>query len=178
MTALSKKDRILIELTVRRIDFKLDGRVPWRKRRQVRDELRANLLEAARDKGAAVAVKELGSLDAIADSYLDVYRGRFDLQTGSYWALAMYAAIQIVGIAVIVAFHAGVAASGTHSGTFSFNVWNGFGPYSGSVSGNGQSFEMTIASPAHIALMLVAFAIGSSYRWLFRKRSLPAKRGF
>jgi len=178
MTALSKKDRILIELTVRRIDFKLDGRVPWRKRRQVRDELRANLLEAARDKGAAVAVKDVGSLHAIADSYLDVYRGRFDFQTGSYWALAMYAAIQIVGIAVIVAFHAGVAATGTHSGTFSFNVWNGFGPYSGSVSGNGQSFEMTIASPAHMALMLVAFAIGSSYRWLFSKRSLPAERGF
>jgi hypothetical protein len=99
MTELSKKDRILIELTVRRIDFKLDGRVPWRKRRQIRDELRANLLEAARDKGAAVAVEKLGSLNAIADSYLEVYRGRFDFQTGSYWALATYAAIQIVGVA-------------------------------------------------------------------------------
>lgn len=171
MTELTSKDKAVIELTVRRIDFKLDGRVPWRKRRQIRDELRTNLTEAARDKGGLAAVEQLGSLDDIADSYLHLYRGRFDFRTGSYWAIAMYAAIQAVGIAVIIAFHAGVVATGVHSNaSFAFAFAEGFGPYNGSVNEAGTSFEMTIFSPAHALLMLAAFAIGSSYHWLFSRR--------
>ncbi len=76
--------------------------------------------------------------------------------------------IQIIGIAVIVAFHAGVASTGAHIGTYSFQFWNGFGPYAGSVTGN-TGFSMTIVSPAHVILMVVAFAIGSRYGWLFRR---------
>jgi hypothetical protein len=167
---LSRRDRVYIELAVRRVDFALDGRVPWRRRRLIRDELRSNLVEAARDAGGRAAVEKLGDLHQLAGSYLELYRGRFDFQTGSYWALAMYVAIQIVGIAVIVAFHAGLAAGSSQGASFSFEPLKGFGPYSGSVSGNGSGFMMTIFSPAHALLMLVAWAIGSSYRSVFGRR--------
>ncbi len=165
---LTRKDRAQIELAVRRVDFKLDGRVPWRRRRQIRAELRSNLVEAARAVGAKAAVRQLGGLDELAASYLEVYRGRFDLRTGAYWAVATYALIQFIGIAVIIAFHAGVAATGSHGGTYSFQLWNGFGPYAGSVTGD-SGFEMTILSPAHLVLVLIAFAIGSGYRSVFAR---------
>jgi hypothetical protein len=165
---LSTKDRALINLTVHRLDFKLDGRVPWRRRRQIRNELRANLIEATREVGVFAAVQRLGDLDELAKSYLELYRGRFDFQVGAYCAVITYAVIQIIGIAVILAFHAGVASTGAHSGTYSFRFWNGFGPYAGSVTGD-TGFSMTIVSPAHAILMLAAFAIGSSYGWLFRR---------
>ena len=73
-------------------------------------------------------------------------------------------------IALVIAFHAGVATGGAHSGTYSFQFWDGFGPFAGSVSGNGSSFVMLMLSPAHVLLMLVAFAIGSSYRTVFARR--------
>jgi hypothetical protein len=171
---LSQADRIRIELAVRRVDYTLDGRVPWKKRQQIRNELRTNLMEAAREVGAKQAIRQLGDLKALAKSYLELYRGRFDFHAGSWFAVGTYALIQVVGIAVIVAFHAGVAAGGGH-GNFSFEFWNGFGPYSGSVSGDGSSFMMTILSPAHVVLMAVAFVIGSSYRSVFSRRSINSR---
>ncbi len=65
-----------------RLDFKLDGRVPWRRRRQIRNELRSNLIEAAHAVGGFAAVQRLGDLDELAKSYLELYRGRFDFQVG------------------------------------------------------------------------------------------------
>ena len=98
---LTRKDRVRIELAVRRVDYKLDGRVPWRRRRQIRAELRSNLIEAARDVGAEAAVQQLGDLNELATSYLELYRGRFDFRAGAYWGLAAYVLIQVIGIAVI-----------------------------------------------------------------------------
>lgn len=167
---LRPADRIRIELAVRRVDFELDGRVPMARRRQIRDELRSNLLEAAQQSGARVAIKQLGSLHALASSYLELYRGRLDLQAGSWAAIAVYAAVQFLGIALIIAFHTGVVAGGAHSGTYSFEFWNGFGPFSGSVSANGSRFEMLMLSPAHVLLMIVAFGLGSSFRTVFAPR--------
>jgi hypothetical protein len=164
---MNKKDRLRIELAVRTIDWELDGRVPMARRRQIRNELRSNLVEAAERVGAENAVRQLGDLKALASSYLELYRGRFDFRTGSYWAVITYAAIQFLGIAMLIAFHAGVAAGGAHNGTYSFEFWNGFGPFSGSVSANGSSFVILMLSPAHVLLMLVAFVIGSSYRTVF-----------
>jgi hypothetical protein len=166
---LRPADRIRIELAVRRVDFELDGRVPMARRRQIRNELRSNLLEAAQQSGARAALEQLGDLHALAHSYLELYRGRFDFQAGSWAAIAVYAAVQVVGVALLIAFHSGVAAAGVHTGTYSFEFWNGFGPFSGSVAANGSGFEMLILSPAHLVLMLVAFVIGSSYRTVFAR---------
>jgi hypothetical protein len=171
------KERALVNLTVRRLDLKLDGRVPWRRRRQIRSELRSNLIEATREVGAFAAVQQLGDLDELAKSYRELYQGRFDFQTGSLWAVITYAVIQAIGIAVIIAFHAGVTATGAHSGTYSFQFWNGFGPYAGSVTGS-TGFSMTILSPAHAILVLIAFAIGSSYGWIFRRNRSDKPSGW
>lgn len=167
--APTMRDRLRIELAVRRVDYALDGRVPMAKRRQIRNELRSNLIEAAKEVGAENAVRQLGDLRALSQSYLELYRGRFDFKVGSYWALVTYAAIQVMEIALVIAFHAGVATGGAHSGTYSFQFWDGFGPFAGSVSGNGSTFVMLMLSPAHVLLMLVAFMIGSSYRTVFAR---------
>jgi hypothetical protein len=164
------QDRLRIELAVRRVDYALDGRVRMAKRRQIRNELRSNLIEAAKEVGAENAVRQLGDLRALSQSYLELYRGRFDFKVGSYWAIVAYAAIQVLEIALLIAFHAGVDTSGAQSGTYSFQFWDGFGPFAGSVSGNGSSFVMLMLSPAHVLLMIVAFLIGSSYRTVFARR--------
>jgi hypothetical protein len=169
-TGLRFRDRLRIELAVRRVDYALDGRVAMAKRKQIRNELRSNLIAAAQEVGAENAIKQLGDLHALANSYLELYRGRFDFKIGSYWAIGAYALLQVMEIALIIAFHAGVATSGAHSGTYSFQFWDGFGPFSGSVSANGSSFVMLMLSPAHVLLMLVAFAAGSSYHTVFARR--------
>jgi hypothetical protein len=167
---LPMRDRLRIELVVRRLDFALDGRVPMARRKQIRNELRSNLIEAAQEVGVQNAIRQLGDLRALANSYLELYRGRFDFKVGSYWAIAAYAALQALETALLIAFHAGVATGGAHTGTYSFQFWDGFGPFSGSVSANGSSFVMLMLSPAHVLLMLVAFVIGSSYRTVFVRR--------
>ena len=168
--ALTKKDRLRIELAVRTVDWELDGRVPMARRRQIRNELRSNLIEAAKEVGAENAVRQLGDLRALADSYLELYRGRFDFRAGAFWAFLAYVAIQALGFALFIAFHAGVAAGGSHGGSYSFEFWPGFGPFAGKVSASGNTFEVLLASPAHVLMVWVAFLIGSSYRTVFDRR--------
>ncbi|HET6310032.1 MAG TPA: hypothetical protein VFH00_03380 [Candidatus Nitrosotalea sp.] len=162
--ALSTKDRLRIELAVRTVDWELDGRVPMARRRQIRQELRSNLLEAATQVGAEKAVRQLGDLKALAGSYLELYRGRLDFRAGAIWAFISYVAIQVLGFALFFAFHAGIAAGGSHGGSYSFELWPGFGPFAGEVSASGNSFQVLLGSPAHLLLVMVAFSIGSSYR--------------
>ena len=168
--ALTKKDRLRIELAVRTVDWELDGRVPRARRRQIRNELRSNLVEAAQRVGAENAVRQLGDLSAMAHSYLDLYRGRFDFRAGAVWAFFTYMAVELLGLALMIAFNAGIAAGGSHGGSYSFEVWPGFGPFAGKVSANGNTFQVLLASPAHVLLVWVAFMIGSSYRKVFARR--------
>ena len=167
--APTKKDRLRIELAVRTVDWELDGRVPRARRRQIRNELRSNLVEAAERVGAENAVRQLGDLSAMAHSYLELYRGRFDFRAGAFWAFITYMAIELLGLALMIAFNAGVAAGGSHGGSYSFEVWPGFGPFAGKVSANGSTFQVLLASPAHVLLVWVAFMIGSSYRTVFAR---------
>ena len=168
--ALTKKDRARIEIAVRTVDWHLDGRVPRARRRQILNELRSNLGEAAQEVGSEQAVRQLGNLKAFANSYLELYRGRFDVRAGAFWAFVTYAAIQVLGIALFFAFRAGVAAGGAHGGSYSFELWPGFGPFAGKVSAGGNTFEVLLASPAHVLMVWVAFMVGSSYRTVFDRR--------
>jgi predicted membrane metal-binding protein len=77
-SGLSLMDKLRIEPAVHRVDFVLDARVPRGKRRQIRNELRSNLTEAAQEVGVAAAIRQLGDLRVLANSYLELYRGRFD----------------------------------------------------------------------------------------------------
>lgn len=165
MSELSFWDRVRIEWAVQRVDYELDARVPREKRRQIRSELRSNLIEAARQVGAKAAVRQLGDLHALAGSYVEVYRGRWDFRAGSIAALGVYAALQVLAFAIFVGFSSGVLASGGHAASYSF--WNGFGPFGGAASQH--SFDLTILSPAHLVLMAIAFVLGSSHRILLRR---------
>jgi hypothetical protein len=166
---MNKKDRLRIELAVRTVDWELDGRVPRARRRQVLNELRSNLIEAAERVGAENAVRQLGDLKALANSYLEVYRGRFDVRAASFWAFIAYAAIQLLGLALFFAFRAGVAAGGAHGASYSFELWPGFGPFAGKVGAGGNTFEVLLGSPAHLLFVLIAFMVGGSYRAVFAR---------
>ncbi|HEY7789934.1 MAG TPA: hypothetical protein VIC33_05450 [Vicinamibacterales bacterium] len=170
--ALTRKDRMRIELAVRKIDWELDGRIPRARRRQILNELRSNLIEAAEHVGVEQAVQQLGDLKALATSYLELYRSRFDVRAGAFWAFIAYMAIQVLGFALFLAFRAGVAAGGAHGATYSFELWPGFGPFAGKVGADGNTFEVLIGSLAHILIVVLAFAIGSTYRsFLARRRA-------
>ena len=168
--ALTKKDRMHIELAVKKIDWELDGRVPRAKRRQILNELRSNLTEAAQHVGGEQAVEQLGDLKTLARSYLEIYRSRFDLRAGVFWMAIAYFVVQLLGLVLFLAFRAGVAAGGSHGASYSFELWLGFGPFAGKVGAGGNTFEVLIGSPAHILIMAAAFAIGSTYRGLLARR--------
>jgi Flp pilus assembly protein TadB len=94
MSELNMKDRARIEATVHQIDQALGGRVPRKKRREIRDELRSNLIEAATNVGAAEAIRQLGDLRALVGSYAEVYRGRWDPRT-AFWAVVITYAVLV-----------------------------------------------------------------------------------
>src|SRR5258708_1339018 len=77
--ALTKQDRMRIELAVKKISRALDGRVPRARKRQLLTELRSNLTEAAQHVGGEQAVHQLGDLKSLSNSYLDLYRNPFDV---------------------------------------------------------------------------------------------------
>jgi hypothetical protein len=160
-------DRLRLEAALFRVDWELDGRIPRRVRRQIKDELRANLGEAARLVGMKTAIQQLGDLRALGASYLEVYRGRFDLRAGWTAAFVAYIAVQVVAFAVFMAFQGGVLSSGGHGAAY--DLLNGFGPFRGSVGTGGTSFEVAILTPAHVVVMLIAFVIGSRMWRLLRR---------
>jgi hypothetical protein len=167
---MNTKDRARIEIAVRRVGWDLDGRVPRARRRQILTELRSNLIEAAEQAGAENAVRQLGDLNVLANSYLELYRGRFDVRAAAFWAFIAYWAIQLLGLALFFAFRAGVVAGGAHGATYSFELWPGFGPFAGKVSASGNTFEVLLGSPAHLLFVMIAFMIGGSYRSMFARR--------
>ena len=171
MTELRLKDRARIELAVHRIDYVLEARVQRAKRREIRDELRSNLTEAAKQVDAEEAIRQLGDLGALAKSYLEVYRGRWDFRAGWWAVFITYAVIEGLALIVSLAFSAGVIAGGGHPASYA--LWSWFGPFAGSASS--RSFQVTLGSPAHLVLETVAFVIGSTYRTylrpLIRRRS-------
>ena len=71
---------------------------------------------------------------------------------------------------LFLAFRAGVAAGGAHGASYSFELWPGFGPFAGKVGAGGNSFELLLGSPAHLLIVLLAFAIGSTYRGVLARR--------
>jgi hypothetical protein len=164
MTELSKKDRMRIEVAVLRLDQSLNARVPRTKRRQIREELRSNLTEAAKEVGAGEAIRQLGDLGALAKSYVELYRGRWDVRAG-WWAMFItYIVLQVLSLVISFAFSAGVMAGGGHAASYA--LWSWFGPFSGSASSH--SFEVTLGSPAHLVLMAIAFLIASRHRDFIR----------
>lgn len=166
-TRLGVGDRLRIELALLRVDWVLDGRVPWRVRGQLKGELRANLLAAADSVGTKPAIHQLGNLQDLGASYLGINRGRVDVRGGVWAAVITYAAIQVLAIAVFFAFQAGLLAGGGRGG--GYQLLPGFGPFAGTVNQGRMVFSFEILSPAHLILMLSAFLIGGRAWRLLRR---------
>jgi hypothetical protein len=98
MSELSMKDRARIEATVQQIDQALGGRVPRKKRRGIRDELRSNLTEAATNVGAEEAIRQLGDLPALISSYVEVFSGRWDFRTALWTIVVTYAVLVFLSL--------------------------------------------------------------------------------
>lgn len=163
MSELTRKDKLRIDLAVYRVDWSLDARVSRAKRREIRDELRSNLIDAARKVGSKEAVRQLGDLNALAKSYVDVYRSPWDFRAGS-WAMALtWFFLNVLALVISFAFSAGVVAGGGHPAAYS--LWSWFGPFQGSASDH--SFQVTLGSPAHLVLMGIAFLVASRHRQIF-----------
>jgi hypothetical protein len=161
--------RLRLETAIQKLDWHLDGRVPRGRRRQIREELRAHLAESAQVQGPAEAVRQLGDIRKLAAEYLAVDAGRVDLRAGTWAAIIMFAALQAIGVAIFLAFVAGVDAAGGHGHYgYSAELIRGFGPFAGSVGGL-TAYEMSFLTPAHIVLMAVAFLIGSR-AWRLSRR--------
>lgn len=150
-----------IESLVARVDWTLEGRVPRRRRRQIRDELRASLAAAANELGEEEAIRRLGDLRELTGAYLEAESGRVNVRSGVYAALAVLALLELFGIAMLASFREGVGAA-AGDGSASFSLW----PYSFEAGrGEGLRAALTIAWPALLGLPLLAFLLwGRAWR--------------
>jgi hypothetical protein len=97
-------DHIRIERAVLSYDFWLDLRgTPWRRRRDLRAELRANLREAAAHSGARQAVARLGSARGMAAeaAVADATRPR--------WTVGVHSGVAALAVTLLAALLAGLA---------------------------------------------------------------------
>lgn len=150
-----------IERAVQRLDGRLEGRVPWRRRRQIRDDLRANLAIAARDNGAEAAVEQLGDIRDLADAYLEGERGSLNLRRGAIAVIATFTALNLANVLIFVAYRAGFEeAGGEGAWKYSWELIDGLGPFVGSGS-NQKMFDIYFLSPVHLLLMLLTGVVFS-----------------
>ena len=97
-------DRVRLERAVWSYSFWLDVRcVTWRRRRQLRAELRANLHDAAERTDARTAVSGLGSIRAMAADAVP-----FD-STRPRWSVGVQAGFAALALTVAIEFFAALA---------------------------------------------------------------------
>ncbi len=171
ITQLTKQAKLA--LTLERVNQSLLFRVPWRRRRQIIKELRANLAEASAAQGTDAAIENLGSIRTLVDEYLDAERGRLDVATGLIAMFTVWLAVSIVMfLAMVFASDAYEAAGGTghyvhtYLGALTVDIDNASEP---------KSFGVGTEGPIWPIISIVAFAIGSkAWRVLPRFRSASA----
>lgn len=109
-------DRARIEKAVQSYDFWLDLRgAPWRRRRGLRRELRANLLAAAEHIGSREAVDRVGSTRLMAAEALPLRAERPRWSTGFAVALVAAAVVVLVELLAALAWVDGVIAADPRS---------------------------------------------------------------
>ena len=141
-------DRVRIERAVLAYDWWLDLRgMPWRRRRDLRSELRANLRDAAADTGARAAVASLGSTRQMAAE------SSVDDPTRPRWAVGVYCGITALMVTLLMALLAGLAWA---DGVMSADPTE---PARGSVT-------LLPGSSMEYAPLADGFAISSSVGWL------------
>ena len=165
--------RLRIEFVVRRVDARLDGIVPWRRRKAIRRELRANLREAAAAVGANQAIYSLGGVRELAAAYVEGCRGAINVRAGSIAAGAVLFLLGLVGFVILFAYSEGfLAASGVGDWAYNFyGLFEGSGHIVSHVkNGVGDTFTVAVLTPLDLLLAVVAGVLASR-PWKGRGRS-------
>jgi hypothetical protein len=141
-------DHVRIERAVLSYDWWLDLRgVPWRRRRDMRSELRANLREAAAHGGTRAAVAALGSTRQMAADAVP------DDPTRARWAAGLQSGFGALVVTLLVAL---VAVLSWADGVMSSDP---DGPASGSVT-------LLPGSSVEYAPLAEGFSVSYSVGWL------------
>jgi hypothetical protein len=141
-------DRIRIERAVLAYDWWLDLRgTPWRRRRDLRSELRANLREAATISGARAAVAALGSTRQMAAEAVP------DDPTRPRWTVGLHSGF---GALVLTLLGALIAALAWADGVMSTDP---DGPASGSIT-------LLPGSSVEYAPVAEGFSVSYGVGWL------------
>jgi hypothetical protein len=149
-----------------RVDHHLDGRMPRRRRREIRQELRANLAASAQDHGLQGAIDRLGHPATLAAGYVEATGSPVRWRTGALSAVAMFAVLHALTLTFHIAFTHGAAVVGGDDASFSYayEIAPGWGPLVG--SGNAPTFEVLLLSPTHLTVITIAWLLGSRiWRW-------------
>ena len=154
-------DRLRIE----RVVFSLDQRLydlPRKVRVARRRELRANLLEAAQDVGAAAALRDLGDGSALAAEYLEAELGRGPRASWSAAGVFLFTTVLLLNSVLFDAadaFGDGILAGDPDAaGTF---TWAGIGLLQTTVTYTVSGGEHTFVGGAFTPLTWALLAIGT-----------------
>jgi hypothetical protein len=167
----SVADRLRLDLAVLRYDAWLDlrGGVGRRRRRELREELRANLVDAAAQVGSREAVRRLGPLRTLAAEAVGGTRpvGRPAWTRGLLFAAYAFGAVLVLELLAVVWWIGGADASGAPTVRGSLALFPGsVVEYSQSADG----FALEI-QPGWLILATTALAfVAASRPWLMSRR--------
>ena len=164
---LGPVSRARIGWALARVDVYLDGRISGRQRRGIRRELRANLVEAARHRGAKEAVAGLGDLRDLARGYVDAEVSDVRWRSGTVAASATF----LLLVVATDVFHVGFTAALREVGSdrpvaYSYELWDGFGPLRGSADPAAGVFEVSLLTPFHLLTIVLVYIVAARlWRW-------------
>lgn len=166
-------DKAKMNWTIARIDMNLDGRISWRRRREIRNELRSNLFAAAGAHGTRAAISGLGDLRALAAEYADSQKRRVDVRAGWIVTTIAFVVLEMMAFAIHASYMSGYsAAGGSGKWRYSFPGEGWARLFEGSGSQADLSFEVYLFTPLGMFLLASAFVTASrSWRVLSERRS-------
>jgi len=158
---VSLLDRLRIERVVWSLDQRLYD-LPRRTRVERRRELRANLLDAARDTGATAALRDVGDSGTLAADYLDAELGRgprHSWMAAGAFLLTTTLLLTSFFFDAADAFGDGILAGNPDAaGTF---TWPGIGYLQSAVTYTVSGGEHTFVGGAFTPLTYLLLAIGT-----------------
>lgn len=170
-------DRLRVERAIWVLDT-LNGDLPGRRRKAIRNELRADLWASAQEVGTAEAIRRLGNLRRLSAGYSDAEYGeegpRPRWVKGILWVALTEFVLMFVVLAQVQAFDAGLQEAGPGAGEYEFRPL-GWGPiYNTTYDDEGFTgffLDFTPALLPYMAVIVVAFLVGGRM-W----RALPRRR--
>jgi hypothetical protein len=166
--------RLRIEFVVWQVDARLDGIVPWRRRKAIRQELRTNLREATAAVGANHAIQSLGGVRELAAAYVEGCRGAVNVRAACIAAGAVIFVLGFVGFAIFFAYSEGFrAAKGVGDWAYNYyGLFEGSGHiFSHVKNGVGDTFTVAMVTPLDLLLAATVGVLASRPWRGWRSRS-------